>query len=47
MQNIRESIATKNIVIRWTLYFALIIMIVIFGAYGIGYIPVNPIYAEF
>ena len=45
--NIRESIATKNIVIRWTLYFALIIMIVIFGAYGIGYIPVNPIYAEF
>ena len=45
--NIRESIAKKNIVLRWTLYYALIIMIIVFGAYGIGYIPVDPMYAQF
>lgn len=44
---IRESIANKNIVIRWTIYYALILTIIIFGAYGIGYIPVDPMYAEF
>lgn len=45
--NIRESIANKNIVIRWTIYLAIIIAIIMFGAYGIGYIPVNPMYAQF
>lgn len=45
--NIRESIEKKNIVIRWTLYYALIIMIVIFGAYGEAYLPVDPMYAQF
>lgn len=45
--NIRESIGNKNIVVRWTLYYALILMIIIFGAYGIGYIPVDPMYAQF
>ena len=45
--NIRESVSKKNIVIRWTLYFALIFMIIIFGAYGEGYVPVDPMYAQF
>ena len=45
--NIRESIANKNIVIRWTLYYALILTIVIFGTYGLGYIPLNHMYANF
>ena len=45
--NIRESIAKKNIVIRWTLYYALILSIIIFGTYGLGYIPLNPMYANF
>ena len=44
---IRESIAKKNIVIRWTLYFAFITVIIIFGTYGLGYIPLNPMYANF
>ena len=45
--NIRESIANKNIVIRWTLYYALIISIVLFGTYGIGIVHLDPIYANF
>ena len=44
---IRQSLAKKNIVIRWTVYYVLILSIIIFGAYGVGYIPVNPMYAQF
>lgn len=44
---VREEIAKKNIFLRWTLYYALILFIVIFGAYGTGYVPVDPIYAGF
>ena len=45
--NIRESIAKKNIVVRWGIYLSLFFIVVIFGAYGIGYIPVAPMYAQF
>lgn len=45
--NIREIIANKNIVLRWGIYFFMIFSIIIFGAYGEGYIPVNPMYAQF
>lgn len=44
---VRESIAEKNIVVRWGIYYAMILMIVIFGAYGVGYVPVDPLYAQF
>ncbi len=45
--NITESIKKRNIVVRFLIYYALILFIVIFGAYGVNYIPVDPIYAEF
>lgn len=45
--NIRLSLKKKNIIIRWGLLYALIMFIVIFGAYGKGYVPVDPIYANF
>ncbi len=45
--NIRENISKKNIIVRWTLYYALILFIIIFGAYGTGYAPVDPLYANF
>lgn len=45
--NIRESIANKNIIIRWCFYYAIILSVLIFGAYGVGYIPVNPMYAQY
>ena len=44
---IRESLAKRNVVIRWAMMYALILFIIIFGAYGLGYIPVDPIYANF
>lgn len=45
--DIRKKIAKKPIYIRWALYYALIMSIIIFGAYGAGYAPVDPIYADF
>ena len=45
--DIREAISKKNIFIRWTLYYALILAIILFGTYGLGYVPVDPMYANF
>ena len=45
--NIREVIAKKHISIRWIIYYILIFSILIFGAYGRGYEPIDPIYADF
>ena len=44
---IRESVAKRPMPVRFAVWYALILFIVIFGAYGQGYIPVNPIYANF
>lgn len=45
--NIREKIAENNIVVRWIFYYILILSVIVFGAYGPGYAPVDPIYADF
>ena len=45
--NIREEISKKHIVLRWGILYALLFAIVIFGAYGPGYQPAEPIYADF
>ena len=45
--SVREKIAEKNIVFRWFIYYVLIFAIIIFGAFGPGYAPVDPIYADF
>ena len=42
-----ERIMAKPWPIRIAVYYAAICFLVIFGAYGIGYIPVDPIYAGF
>lgn len=45
--NVRENLSKKNIVIRWVILIALIFFVIIFGAYGAGYTPVEPMYADF
>ena len=45
--DIRKLIASKNIIVRWSLYYALIILIIVFGTYGIGIVHLDPIYANF
>ena len=45
--HIREEIATKNIVLRWVLYYGLIFSVIILGAYGSGYEVAGFIYAQF
>lgn len=44
---IREALARKPLVLRWSLYYATIMAIAIFGLYGESSMPVDPIYAGF
>ena len=44
---IRETIAAKKLPVRWAVYYAVIFAVIIFGAYGVGYMPVDLIYAGF
>lgn len=44
---VRQTLQKQHIVLRWAVLYALILYIITFGAYGVGYIPVNPMYANF
>ena len=43
----REILLTKPLLVRYLAYFALIISILIFGAYGVGYDSSQFIYSQF
>ena len=45
--SLRDRISERGLVVRWIFLYAIILYIVIFGAYGTGYVPVDPIYADF
>ena len=45
--SVRQWIEKRNLAFRLSLWYLLILFIVIFGAFGTGYIPVDPIYAGF
>ena len=45
--NIREKISNSNIVFRWSIYFALILCILVFGLYGGEYDASSFIYGRF
>ena len=44
---IRETIASKNIVIRWIIYILAIVIIVVFGVWGPGYDASTFVYMDF
>ena len=48
-QNIplRKKLSAAPTPLRWSVYYAAIMAVIIFGAYGVGYVPVEPMYAGF
>lgn len=44
---VRQYVAARPVAVRWVLYFALVLSVVIFGAYGVGYDAVDFIYGQF
>ena len=46
-ESFRERLATKPLAVRYILYFVLILSILIFGAYGVGYDSSQFIYSQF
>ena len=45
--NVCDALYRKPTVIRWGALYALLLFIIIFGAYGNGYTPVDPLYAQY
>ena len=45
--DIRKSLAQKPVFLRWGLYYALLLAVVVIAAYGDGYQAVDMIYAGF
>ncbi len=45
--NIYDLLVGANAFVRWAVWLALILTVVVFGAYGFGYAPVDPLYAHF
>ena len=44
---IRSELARRPVVLRYAVFLALIIGVIVFGAYGTGYETVAPIYGQF
>ena len=45
--HLRDELAQRNSFLRWGLSMAMLFVIIIFGAYGYGYVAINPIYGNF
>ena len=44
---ISEWLCSRNLALRWVALYVLIVLIVVFGSYGVGTAPLDPIYAQF
>jgi D-alanyl-lipoteichoic acid acyltransferase DltB (MBOAT superfamily) len=44
---VRQLVGKQHVILRWAIWYALLFYIITFGAYGVGYIPVDPMYANF
>lgn len=44
---IREKVASYPIILRWAVYYALVVVIIIFGMYGPGYDSSDFVYMQF
>ena len=44
---VADALASKGSFVRWLVPLALAVAVLVFGAYGHGYVAVNPMYAEF
>ena len=45
--SVRAWMMERKTWIRWAILYAMILYIVLFGAYGPNYLPVDPMYAFF
>ena len=45
--SIRDRVAGWRLPLRWCFYYGAIVLVIVFGAYGAGYAPVELIYAGF
>ena len=40
-------VTAKSVPARWAVWIAVFLLVVVFGAYGFGYVPLDPMYAQF
>lgn len=46
-RNVRQDIKMLPLPLRWSIYYSVMLAVCLFGAYGVGYLPVELIYANF
>lgn len=46
-RNVRQDIKKLPLPFRWGIYYSVMLAVCLFGAYGVGYTPVDLIYANF
>ena len=46
-RNVRQDIKMLPLPLRWSIYYSVMLAVCLFGAYGVGYMPVELIYANF
>ena len=45
--SVRSRAARLGVVPRWMLYYGLLLVVILLGAYGMNYIPIDPMYAKY